>query len=110
MRISDWSSDVCSSDLVGLITLDLWHRSQISGAPDFSFWQSFATAEGLKSEMWLIAYEATRKGWWPKAQSSDFITKHDYFSDLWTAKVEFYDSGKKRSEEHTSELQSLMRN
>src|SRR3546814_16148474 len=45
--------------------------------------------------MWLIAYEATRKGWWPKAQSSDFITKHDYFSDLWTAKVEFYDSGKK---------------
>src|SRR3546814_1525375 len=81
--------------------------------------------------MWLIAYEATRKGWWPKAQSSDFITKHDYFSDLWTAKVEFYNSGKKarkqvmpsllakafergsasnvRSEEHTSELQSLMR-
>src|SRR3546814_15985842 len=77
------------SSTVGLITLDLWHRSQISGAPDFSFWQSFATAEGLKSEMWLIAYEATRKGWWPKAQSSEFMTKHDYFSDLWTAKVEF---------------------
>src|SRR3546814_20499792 len=45
--------------------------------------------------MWLIAYEATRNGWWPKAQSSDFITKHDYFSALWTAQVEFYDSGKK---------------
>ena len=82
------------SSVVGLITLDLWHKSQIDGALDFSFWQSFASDIGLKSEMWLIAYEATRKGWWPKAQNTDFLTKHDYFCDLWTANVEFYDPAK----------------
>ena len=67
----------------------------IDGVLDFSFWQSFTTDVGLKSEMWLVAYEATRKGWWPKAQNTDFITKHMFFADLWNANVEFYDPGKK---------------
>lgn len=83
------------SSAVGLITLDLWHKSLISGALDLSFWQGFASEAGLKSEMWLIAYEATRKGWWPKAQSADFITQHDFFSDLWNANVEFYDPSRR---------------
>lgn len=83
------------SSAVGLITLDLWHKSLIIGALDFSFWQNFASEAGLKSEMWLIAYEATRKGWWPKAQNTDFVTNHAYFADLWSADVEFYDPGKK---------------
>lgn len=83
------------SSTVGLITLDLWHKDLIDGALDFSFWQSFASESGLKSEMWLIAYEATRKGWWPKAQSTKFITRHDFFADLWNANVEFYDPSKK---------------
>lgn len=86
------------SSTVGLLTLDLWHSSLVDGPLDFSFWQGFATESGLKSEMWLIAYEATRKGWWPKAQNDDFITKHPFFADLWTAKVEFYDSAKKARE------------
>jgi hypothetical protein len=83
------------SSTVGLITLDLWHKNLISGALDFSFWQSFATQAGLKSEMWLIAYEATRKGWWPKDQIVDFIATHEFFGDLWTSNVEFYDTSKK---------------
>jgi hypothetical protein len=86
------------SSTVGLIALDLWHKDQISGALDFTFWQSFAKQDGLKSEMWLIAYEATQKGWWPKAQSSDFITQHEYFADLWNAKIEFYDPKQKARE------------
>jgi len=86
------------SSVIGLLTLDLWHNSLIDGALDFSFWQGFATEAGLKSEMWLMAYEATRKKWWPKKQSADFITKHAFFADLWTAKVQFYDAGKKARE------------
>ncbi|SMP54187.1 Reverse transcriptase (RNA-dependent DNA polymerase) [Novosphingobium panipatense] len=89
------------SSTVGLLTLDLWHSSLINGPLDFSFWQGFATESGLKSEMWLIAYEATRKGWWPKTQNDDFITKHSFFADLWASKVEFYDSGKKARERVT---------
>ncbi|MBW4330037.1 RNA-directed DNA polymerase [Stakelama sp. CBK3Z-3] len=83
------------SSVVGMLTLDLWHKSLISGALDFSFWQGFANEAGLKSEMWLIAYEATRKGWWPKSQNTDFITTHQFFADLWNANVEFYDPSKK---------------
>ncbi len=83
------------SSTIGLLTLDLWHRSLIGGALDFSFWQGFASEAGLKSEMWLIAYEATRKSWWPRTQNTDFITEHRFFGDLWNAKVEFYDPSKK---------------
>jgi hypothetical protein len=82
------------SSVVGLITLDLWHRKQIDGVLDFSFWQTFASIEGLKSEMWLIAYEATRKSWWPQLQDSSFITQHDFFADLWNRNVSFYDAGR----------------
>ena len=95
------------SSVVGLITLDLWHKSLISGALDFSFWQSFASEAGLKSELWLIAYEATRKGWWPKAQNTDFITQQDYFADLWNANVEFYDPGKKARKRVTPTLLAM---
>lgn len=79
------------SSVVALLTLDLWHRGLIKGALDFSLWQGFANAEGLKSEMWLVAYEATRKGWWPRRQPSDFISTHQFFSDLWGCNVQFYD-------------------
>jgi len=83
------------SSVVGLLTLDLWHNGLITGALDFSFWQSFATEIGLKSEMWLISYEATQKKWWPKPQSDDFITQHKFFGDLAASKVEFYEAGRK---------------
>jgi hypothetical protein len=95
---------VLRSSVVALLTLDLWHRSMISGALDFSFWQGFTTDDGLKSEMWLVAYEATRKGWWPKAQNTDFITKHTFFADLWNANVEFYDLGRKARKRVTPSL------
>ncbi|MDR6128232.1 hypothetical protein QE452_002896 [Sphingomonas sp. SORGH_AS438] len=86
------------SSTVGLLTLDLLRSSLIDGPLDVSFWQSFANESGLKSEMWLIAYEATCKGWWPKPQSSDFIKDHSFFSDLLASKVEFYDHTKKARE------------
>src|SRR3546814_21181602 len=31
MRISDWSSDVCSSDLVGILAVGLEHREEALG-------------------------------------------------------------------------------
>lgn len=95
---------VLRSSVVALISLDLWHRGLISGTLDFSFWQSFSTDKGLKSEMWLVAYEASRKGWWLKPQNTDFITKHMFFADLWTANVEFYDPRKRARKRVTQSL------
>src|SRR3546814_4934099 len=83
MRISDWSSDVCSSDLAlfgcnpWLTEFELWHRKAGNVAtPDFA--HNERTFWGTILEPVILAAASERYGY-------------------------------QRSEEHTSELQSLMR-
>src|SRR3546814_10298841 len=84
MRISDWSSDVCSSDLVPVTVLSRCQRFDLRRiTPDmlFAHFSSILQKEGVEAEapaIWLIASAAEG-------------------------------SVRDRSEEHTSELQSLMR-
>src|SRR3546814_3214255 len=99
MRISDWSSDVCSSDLAlrpRNLTLEAWLKPDEGGG----------TYQGAlfkaSSSAWTDGYGLVRVG--------DSIR---FFIDNWT---ETYveaplaiGSWQQRSEEHTSELQSLMR-
>src|SRR3546814_5075338 len=88
MRISDWSSDVCSSDLLDLPRLSgLDATRQLRGDP--------ATA-GLK----IIALTA-------HAMLEDRMRALDAGCDAYQSKP--VDFAALRSEEHTSELQSLMR-
>src|SRR3546814_5613773 len=85
MRISDWSSDVCSSDLDRVFTGDTLHvggtgRTDLpTGDPDALYDSLFNRLLTLDPDIMVFP-------------------GHDY-------------SGRKssRSEEHTSELQSLMR-
>src|SRR3546814_6350761 len=108
MRISDWSSDVCSSDLakgalrrlagsvpdsVPLQTIDLTKARSLLATPAFdrklarSFYRRWsASLEREHPELGLIA--VTNLGW-------RHITRRSRRPE--------------RSEEHTSELQSLMR-
>jgi len=79
------------SSVVALIALDIRDLGNVSGTLDEKFWRSFCNADGLKSEMWLIAYEATMRQWWSSKESRDFITKHDFFADLYAKDVSFYD-------------------
>src|SRR3546814_4615897 len=91
MRISDWSSDVCSSDLI------------ICGRPP---WRSQRVKIGLKKALGLIfAYSAMRAVFQrmnphisPPGHSSRSLASCSSAVRLCS-----------RSEEHTSELQSLMR-
>jgi hypothetical protein len=80
------------SSVVALLVLDLRQRSKIIGKLDTSVWRSAANADGLKSDMWLVAYEATKKGWWKNDKSSTYISDHQYFWDIFTKDVEFYDT------------------
>src|SRR3546814_4139366 len=85
MRISDWSSDVCSSDL---------HMLVITGDDDKSFvikhWRQDWEYEPAK----ILAY-SDRNSWaWEDVPER-------MRTGRWSQTV--------RSEEHTSELQSLMR-
>src|SRR3546814_5671501 len=107
MRISDWSSDVCSSDLETFPLRLLWLKRAFD-----------AVANGVSSGTFQEQEAITRFGvgrnmaasmrYW--ALASGFFTEADRKiapSDL--GRMILADTGFDRSEEHTSELQSLMR-
>jgi len=77
------------SSVIALLALDLNQRGQVDGTLDTSFWENFANTDGLKSELWLVCYEATKKNWWPRSVTSTFISGARFFSDIWGRDVEF---------------------
>src|SRR3546814_2730162 len=82
MRISDWSSDVCSSDLIGSSHSRSTHRALVSRSD---------------SAVAVVVHV--------RPDSSDSPSLH------WSARPNSASAlrSSSRSEEHTSELQSLMR-
>src|SRR3546814_10901312 len=112
MRISDWSSDVCSSDLAGLRT---GHLLQLH----IDFLAREVTARRAIDETPLDPGReqppvlVDRTGWTSDAQDDrkrvclavDAGTGVDADNDPGPRKA----VGRQRSAEHTSELQSLMR-
>src|SRR3546814_7926457 len=96
MRISDWSSDVCSSDLVKKLeeqfplALEVFIRGLRAGHPISAALELLTVdlADPIGSEFGIVVDEVT------------------YGLELRDALQNMAD---RRSEEHTSELQSLMR-
>src|SRR3546814_8105864 len=101
MRISDWSSDVCSSDLLdeGLVT-DAWPA--LGSRAKYQI-DSLIRQSGERPE-----YGQIRGG--PSQSSSIIMQIGDLRISEWSdnGSCRFW-SDTDRSEEHTSELQSLMR-
>src|SRR3546814_9892773 len=100
MRISDWSSDVCSSDLLNLITV-MWARRQdgrqalpcqATTLPKAALagWRKNKIAEGVR----ILTVRAK------------FMAAARVLAAVIRARIL---TTIRRSEEHTSELQSLMR-
>src|SRR3546814_8766731 len=90
MRISDWSSDVCSSDLQAVADGKRWVTGEIFGLP------IPADAEALRSsgcEFLTTAFRASGA----------------LADDNGVSRIVGAEEFNGRSEEHTSELQSLMR-
>ena len=83
------------SSVVAMLALDLNQQGLVTGKLDVASWKASATIDGLRSEMWLVAYEATKKEWWPTQKSTGFITGHQFFGDIWAKEIEFYDLSKK---------------
>src|SRR3546814_7010193 len=91
MRISDWSSDVCSSDLGPGLILGLAQPGRRLGA-------------GLESD------GATTSAFGPRRRSSGSRAGRPRASGAVARGLgDVLPRGARRSEEHTSELQSLMR-
>src|SRR3546814_1926378 len=130
MRISDWSSDVCSSDLDGLAQYLLWKRWTewflvVGAGPDDALFAAALRRAAKRFSAEIVeerVYDAD-----PGARRSD--TGHVQIQKqmpAFTQGVEYdalvvadvrdafgqylpYRTWLARSEEHTSELQSLMR-
>src|SRR3546814_9524912 len=121
MRISDWSSDVCSSDLAGVLR----HRRTSSGKRHAA--RVLAVSDerlpGVRvpvRDVWRARYplrrwtraEGTVRPAADRAQHVDVVAVVDYLrlrdaGDA--AQPALCGADLARSEEHTSELQSLMR-
>src|SRR3546814_3730926 len=108
MRISDWSSDVCSSDLVLLdTTQDAADKGKAysTGLLDKDLKKARITVEG--KEQLLARIKATTV--YDDLKGCDLIIEAVFEDRTVKADVTRKAEAVLRSEEHTSELQSLMR-
>src|SRR3546814_7043609 len=109
MRISDWSSDVCSSDLGGMnFAVDpRLSVSRVNLRPA-SLWRSGSEAHDLRHPGQSLLAHLT---FGDVGTSEDAFSAHRQVTllDRRKARGELETADISRSEEHTSELQSLMR-
>lgn len=78
------------NDVVALIALDL-EQSALTDAPlDKDTWQKHMNAEELYGEHWLLAYEATVKGW--LTPDTNYIDGDSFFTLLRKNRISFYDA------------------
>src|SRR3546814_1550183 len=101
MRISDWSSDVCSSDL---------HLGQQAEMVTDSLRALFLEACGYETKVFeFISLDHTNKNKMILAvKRAEAVDPAELLAKIQELKA-FYHITEHRSEEHTSELQSLMR-
>ena len=90
-NLSKLESSVCA-----LLALDLRANGLVSQKLNTSFWRRSMDSDGLRSNMWLLAYEAHIKGWLD-GRTSDYVDNDSYFSVLKAKKISFYDTLKKIS-------------
>src|SRR3546814_10563420 len=101
MRISDWSSDVCSSDIMNL-TPEVFQRAMYGEKVEHGTYRYELAIEFKEGFAVRIASEALRQK--PNGQGKwQLVYERDAEGKVKDSKTF------SRSEEHTSELQSLMR-
>src|SRR3546814_2649716 len=111
MRISDWSSDVCSSDLLSfnrfdkLTDISLKYEREMIDDPDQKMSLEDCRAIHERTADWLVkdfgAFEQKKEKGVEIVKTAKG-SEYSYYLDGTTFIASF------RSEEHTSELQSLM--
>src|SRR3546814_8996235 len=108
MRISDWSSDVCSSDLLDLLEFpadraDRCRRDECAPVRRHASRQGANPVAGASAQIGDV--------WTFGLDSRILLSRRSYQGLRYAARPSRPERhlGRTRSEEHTSELQSLMR-
>src|SRR3546814_6063590 len=116
MRISDWSSDVCSSDLAHGLDRDVRLDTEVTDArfdPADNRWTvTAADGRAWRAPALIVATGQLNRVNIPDIPGREGFAGAQFHTARWDASVDL--AGKRvgvigRSEEHTSELQSLMR-
>src|SRR3546814_6676703 len=109
MRISDWSSDVCSSDLG-------WTPRKLDLSAVASFSHDDQLALAVRKDLGIKSIREIRENKIPlRISTGPYHLDHplgcvlDLVLAEYDIKIEDFEVWGGRSEEHTSELQSLMR-
>src|SRR3546814_8076182 len=124
MRISDWSSDVCSSDLLADFRPGLGpdERAVLAELADGSIGEALRLADAGGLELYremvrmlgtlgrldVAGAHALGEKVGRKDREEEYATLATLL-ERWLARLVVQAASKQRSEEHTSELQSLMR-
>src|SRR3546814_7323450 len=101
MRISDWSSDVCSSDLLSISATPAYHFCHASNFTEFSS----AAARMSRS----LAEQGALPGESEMLDTGETPPPLEWALASARSRSRRSRTSARRSEEHTSELQSLMR-
>src|SRR3546814_2818889 len=111
MRISDWSSDVCSSDLLEKtwdLAMEINDLPEAERADVAAAWNKFKASELVdpsRTEQEAAGQLPPRKVFCTNIYGIQFNPETKYWIPFRHGEIDLA----KRSEEHTSELQSLMR-
>ena len=81
------------SGVCALLLMDINKRGLLDGNFNTNLWLKWLNADGFKSNMWLVAYEAPLKGWLiPKNKS--YLNKGTHAGAMYSKKISFYDDSK----------------
>lgn len=82
------------SSVCALLLMDINRRGLVDGGIDDSFWHAeCASPHGLKSDLWLLSYEAEKKGWWSSGPTN-YVGTDTTFAPLISHGVYFYSEGR----------------
>ncbi|MDX2146119.1 MAG: RNA-directed DNA polymerase [Planctomycetota bacterium] len=77
--------------VVALLTLDAEAAGLLQGTLDKTRWQARMSTQDLKSDQWLLAYEAFVQGWLASPTGTDHLTADVEFHWLRNQGVRFYE-------------------
>src|SRR3546814_5716634 len=110
MRISDWSSDVCSSDLIPGLRFDSYRSSSDLADSNSDQAVSPRIALSYMPSDWFMVFSSYGQAFRAPHMDELYLTGTHFEIPVGAGVVNrFVSNPDLRSEEHTSELQSLMR-